>query len=86
MSLFDVVRYPIDERFEPEDLSRIPQRALHDWWYLDIMKVSRFRAIALGYGPQAADIYTMTVHMRHPEETQYLPAMARMLRKRIEQL
>ena len=32
MSLFDVIKYPIDERFSVEDLDRIPKHILIDWW------------------------------------------------------
>ena len=32
MSLFDVIRYPIDINFRLEDLERIPSKILTDWW------------------------------------------------------
>jgi hypothetical protein len=32
MSLFDVIRYPINESFLEEDLARIPSIILNDWW------------------------------------------------------
>lgn len=33
MSLFDVIRYPIDINFRVEDLDRIPTKLLQSWWY-----------------------------------------------------
>ena len=85
MSIFDVVKYPIDERFEQADLRRIPPRALSAWWYGDVMKVARWRSFALGYSPNPDDIYTMTCFMT-ADNARFLPAMARMLRRRIEEL
>lgn len=32
MSLFDVLRYPIDERYRLDDLQRIPWHILDAWW------------------------------------------------------
>jgi hypothetical protein len=32
MSLFDVIRYPIDSRFRVEDLERIPADVLREWY------------------------------------------------------
>ena len=36
MSLFDVIRWPIDERFLLEDLERIPNKILIKWWKEDV--------------------------------------------------
>jgi len=33
MSLFDVIRYPIDIQFQLESLDAIPYRIVRDWWY-----------------------------------------------------
>ena len=32
MSLFDVIKYPIDISFRLEDLERIPSDILKEWW------------------------------------------------------
>jgi len=32
MSLFDVIRYPIDVNFRLEDLEHIPSNILNEWW------------------------------------------------------
>jgi hypothetical protein len=32
MSLFDIIRYPIDINFRLEDLERIPCNILDEWW------------------------------------------------------
>lgn len=32
MSLFDIIKYPIDIRFRLEDLERIPSNILDEWW------------------------------------------------------
>lgn len=85
MSLFDVIKYPITEDFNLEDLKCIPLKALHAWWYLDIMKISRFRTIAYGYSPNPIDINRMVTYMT-VVDAKFLPAMCKMLRERIEEL
>ena len=85
MSIFDVIKYPVDENFEVEDLRRIPPKALSAWWYGDIMKISRFRTFAFGYSPNPDDIVSMVSYLS-AEDAKFLPAMAKMLRKRIEEL
>ena len=32
MSLFDLIRYPVDIDFIPEDLDRLPKEVLLKWW------------------------------------------------------
>lgn len=32
MSLFDVIKYPIDINYRVEDLQRIPEAILNNWW------------------------------------------------------
>ena len=85
MSIFDVIKYPINEEFELEDLKRIPAPALVNWWFDDIMKIQRFRQIATGYSAHPEDIARMAIYIT-AEEAKYLTPMVQLLRKRIEQL
>ena len=85
MSIFDVIKYPIGENFNLEDLRRIPTAAINKWWFDDIMKIRRFRQIATGYSAHPDDIARMAIYIT-PEEEKYLAPMVQLLRKRIEEL
>ena len=40
MNAFNVLKYPVDEEFKVEDLQRLPNDMLRDWWYNDLRGVS----------------------------------------------
>ena len=40
MNTFNVLRYPVDRRFAVEDLQRLPNDILQEWWYNDLRGVS----------------------------------------------
>lgn len=40
MNAFNVLKYPVDERFVVEDLQRLPNDMLQEWWYNDLQWVS----------------------------------------------
>lgn len=54
MSLFDVLRYPLDINFTVEDLNRIPCSILNEWWdgLIELHKLSTFGGVAgMMYNP-----------------------------------
>ncbi len=40
MNAFNVLKYHVDERFAVEDLQRLPNDMLQEWWYNDLRGVS----------------------------------------------
>ena len=50
MSLFDTIRYPVDENFRREDIERLPLELIADWCRYDIgMMSATSSAAALGF-------------------------------------
>lgn len=33
MSIFSILKYPVTEKYNVEDLSRLPPELLNQWWY-----------------------------------------------------